>query len=225
MDNGWFYEKMAASQAPSAPAAQPSNPSPKPKVPHRWIFPIIVGVIMLIFIPVVIIAFSGKTGTPADNPPEQQEAKNPYGETGIQDIGYAQDMSNYLVSLASDPDYEPVFESDATLYGMPPAKLSCSDLIEVTEMNKNLLDLYLDYKFVVIFSGKGSTPFTDSGNSILVFGGDLTQSKYYTVPYNCPSPTATNVYKTYSYSDLYNNLTSDQRYYIWIDPSSLKIVE
>ena len=219
MDNGWFYEKMAASNAPSNPPAKPSTPSVDPGQPkkiHRWIFPIIVGIIILIFVPIVIIAFSSKTGTPAENPPEEQ-ATNPYGKVGEPDIGYDEDLSNYIISLASEPDYEPNYYSDTSRYTAFPSNISCDALLEVKQMDQKLLNLYLDYGFVVLYSNPNS--------SILVIGGSLTDSEYITTSYDCPSPSDDDFYNTYNYGQIQSHLTDNTKYYVWIDEKDLSIVE
>ncbi len=222
MDNGWFYQQMAANSAPSSNAVQPPS---QPKKARRWIIFIAVGIILLIFVPLIIIAAveSGKTsssGQVAENPDNPENPDQPDKDTPLASI--EADIHSYLSSIASDPNYEPSFEKDETEYSRPPANFSCDRIVEVPYIDKNIMDLELDYGFVIIISGKGSAPFTSTGNSVLVYSGSLKNSTYKTVSINCPSssPIASD-YTTYNGSTIFDNLSSDKHFYVWIDEKYL----
>ena len=226
MDNSWFYQQMAASSAPSSSTTQSAGQVSQPKKSRRWIIPAIAGIAVLVFVPLIIIALASKSSpnSPAETPTEEEKG-NPYGIVNVEDTGYAKDLQGYVTSLAEDADKEldPTIENYR--YTTPPAKFSCAEAFEITEMDETLLKLHLQYGFVILIDGKGSAPFTDSGNTVLIYGGSATNSQVLTVPYDCSKESKTTTYATYNSSSIFNNLTSAQHYYAWIDEKDLATVE
>ena len=222
MDNSWFYQEMAAS---NTPASTPSAPKQQPeKKVRRWIIPTAIAIIVLIFIPLFVIIAVGKNNNNnqdqiADNPEQPTEQIDGLDESLSTP---EEDVHAYFSSLASSSDYQPSFEKNETVYSEPPADFSCDQIVEVSYMDLDIMNLELDYGFVVIVSGKGSAPFTSEGNSILVYGGSLNDSIYKTAPINCQSSSPiTPNYTKYSGSAIFNNLSSDKHYFIWIDPKHI----
>ena len=223
-DPNYFLNNPAPSGTGSM--VEPSNPRFKnswqqqntPKK-HSWIIPAIIGLIIIIVVPIVLLLLA-----PKDNPGQQggggssEEDKT----AGIDDdhpnpTSDEAEVNAYFTYLASNPDYVASFNSTETLYSEPPEKLTCNNLTEVTNMNSAILKLYLDAGYVVAISGKGNAPFSSEGNTLLIFGGSLAETTYNTIPYDCPSASKTANHTTYSGSEIFSNLKSDKRYYVWID--------
>ncbi len=168
----------------------------------NWVLPLIIGIIVLVIIPLAIIVATQKKST--------EDVSEPIPEPEISD---EDDLSAYYYELVSDPDYVPLFDNDISRYTKVPAKVSCDEFKQVSHMNADILNLYLNSGYVVVIS--------DGNNSTLVYQGMLDVYSYSAIPINCPNIDTSATTRTYSSEELFENPSSKRQYYVWIDPANL----
>ena len=208
---------------PTGSMVQPSSPylsqawqnQQQPKKPRRWILPVVFGLMVLVIVLIVIAVTTQQPIQPVEDQPHEE-----YGREVEDTATDATDLNAYFSQLVDDPDYQPEYISKEPVYYYPPINFSCDELEEVPKMNLKLLNIYLDYGYVVVLQGRGSAPFTRDGNRVLVYSGSFQDSRYQTINLVCPySADAAINPVTFSGSDIFNNLTHDKQYYVWIDPT------
>ncbi len=193
-----------------------------PQKSHKLLIFAIAACVVIFITVIVASVISSNTVTPVPETPATQTGDDDTKtETPLSTI--EEDIQAYFISLLDDPEYEPELTETETRYSEPPVDLECGSLIEVKEMNQKLLDMNLQYGFVVAITGKGSAPFDPiTANTVLIYSGDLVNSQYKTTSFTCPSNNpASNDYTIYSGKQIFENLASDQKYFVWIDPQYL----
>ena len=226
----------SAANQPSGSIVEPSNPrlraawkqqSGASTLP-RWALFTIIGLAITVVALVVFIIIKQTQECSTNNSLTIIDDGTVTDETNVSE---EYDFNLYLEAYTKDPNYQHELSSEESVYQEPPADLTCESLIEVPHLNSAMLSHYIDSEYVLVISAKGHSPYQESGNALLVFGGLPAESTYKVTSITCPDSSDENLrasgnitpgaYETYTDADLLNNITSDRHIYVWYDQNKL----
>jgi len=199
----------------------PSNPNlsqyyqsqqPQPKKSRKLLIFSIIAIVLVIIIVIIVLIFAPNS-TPTDTPTKQtDEADIIYG---VPLSSAEEDLYAYFLSVVEDPDYQPNFSAGATIYSELPDDFTCDRLVKVSKMDLTLLNIHLDYGFVVAVSNNDTTT--------IIYGANINNGTYKTAKLlRCnPNGATFSNYTTANSTELSNILSTNSQYYIWIDESRL----
>lgn len=177
----------------------PSDGSQKTTL--KRLMPVMIGMGVLIVGLVVAIAVVMMTGEAAERRAQEEQAAKEDLQVGsaYEAVFDERDELNPVYAAAVAANEYANYETDleyTVLYDYTPAEVcallgvSCASLagpaqlanfVKVTPLNTNALDYYLDRGHVVIVRAYGDYPYTEQGNTLVIYAADYTYGQSFMV--------------------------------------------